>query len=360
MSLDVTASTSGLDARDPETAAELAELVYASDNTPGIQRKRRGKGFVYVGPDGTRISSPQEIARINALAIPPAYVDVWISPDPDTHLQATGRDLRGRKQYRYHPRWAQIRDDAKYSNLVAFGEVLPLMRERIDADLRKRGLPKERVLASIVWMLENTMIRVGNPVYARDNKSFGLTTLRNRHVEADGPRLRLKFKGKSGKIWNLQLEDRRIVKIIRAVQELPGQSLFQYEEDGEPRFIRSEDVNRYIRNIAGGEFSSKHFRTWGATQTAAALLSQTPLPESRTATARVLNHAVDQVANRLGNTRAVCRKSYIHPAVVDAWLEGRLADEMSSVRQSIEAPIPGLDADETIGFLWLRDYSQSA
>ena len=238
-------------------------LRYVSDAEPGIRRKSSDKGFAYVRPDGKPVSDKETLARIAAVVIPPAWTDVWICPDSDGHIQATGRDLRGRKQYRYHQRWSESRDGVKYSSLVAFARSLPAIRARIDSDLRKRELPRERVVASVIWLLDNTMIRVGNAVYARDNKSFGLTTLRSRHVTVEGAKLRFTFKGKSGKEWKLKLIDQRMARIVRSIQELPGQHLFQYiGEDGERRVVRSQDVNAYLRE-AGTDFSSKHFRTWG-------------------------------------------------------------------------------------------------
>ncbi|UDL88591.1 DNA topoisomerase IB [Mesorhizobium sp. PAMC28654] len=311
-----------------QACAGRASLAYVSDAEPGIRRLRAGKGFTYKAPDGRTVGK-STVDRIRAIVIPPAWTDVWISPDADGHIQATGRDQRGRKQYRYHPQWADVRDGAKYSSLIAFAESLPELRRRIDADLRRHGLPFERVVAAIVWLLDNTMIRVGNAAYARDNKSFGLTTLRDRHVSIEGSSLRFAFKGKSGKEWKLKLVDRRIARIVRDAQDLPGQKLFQYlDEDGNRHPVRSDDVNRYIRDAVGPDFSSKHFRTWGGTIHAASLFARTDLPDSRGQQKRVMNSTIDKVAERLGNTRAVCRKCYIHPQVFEAWTEGRLLDEM--------------------------------
>jgi DNA topoisomerase-1 len=336
-------------------AAEQASLIYVSDEEPGIRRKRAGRSFAYFMPDGNRIAEPAEIDRINKLAIPPAWTDVWIAPDADGHIQATGRDVRGRKQYRYHPRWAQVRDEAKYYQLAAFAEALPALREQIDKDLRCQGLPRDRVVASIIWLLDNTMIRIGNSAYARDNKSFGLTTLRDRHVDIEGSKLRFKFKGKSGKEWNLRLTDRRIARVVRSAQELPGQHLFQYlGEDGERHAVRSEDVNRYIREHAGKEFSAKNFRTWGGTLLAVGLLAQEELPPSKAGQTRTLNRVIDQVANALGNTRSVCRQCYVHPSVIASWLEGRLSGEIQEVRRRYRKPKPGLDKQETLTLRWLQ------
>lgn len=334
--------------------AEEASLAYVSDTEPGIRRKG-AKRFSYHRPNGAMIRDEKTLARIRALVIPPAWTDVWISPDANGHIQATGRDDRGRKQYRYHERWSAFRDEVKYDSLAQFARRLPKLRERVDADLRKRNLSRDRVVAAIVWLLDNTLIRVGNPAYARDNKSFGLTTLRTRHVEIDGAKLRFSFKGKSGKEWRLQLVDRRMSKIVRSIQELPGQSLFQYfNEDGARRAVRSDDVNGYMRETMEGDFSSKHFRTWGGTVHAAELLSGIELPETKSAASRVLNKAIDAVAARLGNTRTVCRKGYIHPAVIESWNAGTLEEEMKTARKSFRKIPEGLDEEEMAVLRWLE------
>ena len=335
-------------------AAERAQLTYVNDSEPGIRRKGPPKRFYYVDPNGKHLKEGKTVQRIRTLAIPPAWTDVWISPDPNGHIQATGRDLKGRKQYRYHPDWAAERDGEKYSSLVAFAEALPGLRSQVDADLRRHGLPFERVVASVVWLLDNTMIRVGNTAYARDNKSFGLTTLRDRHVDITGSSLRFSFKGKSGKEWKLKLVDRRIARVVRGAQDIPGQKLFQYlDEDGRRRPVRSEDVNDYIREAAGNGFSAKHFRTWGGTIHAASLLAQTERPDAETARKRVLNGVIDKVAERLGNTRSVCRQCYIHPAVPEAWLGGTLLKEMTLANKG-RRRIKGLDDEEALVLRWLR------
>jgi DNA topoisomerase-1 len=340
---------------EPELSAAEASLSYVSDEMPGIRRRKSGRGFSYTNPDGTPVTDPEQLERIRSLAIPPAYTDVWISPKADGHIQATGRDDRGRKQYRYHPRWTAIRDEAKFEQLSEFARALPAIRMRVDADLRKRGLPKERVLASLVWLLENTMIRIGNHTYAKENQSFGLTTLRSRHLSISGSRMQFKFKGKSGKEWNIQLVDRRIVRTIRSMQELPGQHLFQYEDDeGTRHQIHSEDVNAYLREASGADFTSKTFRTWNGTIAALAVLSGTERPDSKAATRRVLNSAIDEVARLLGNTRAVCRKNYIHPRVISSWEAGTLADEVAQARHSRRKPLPGLDEAEMVALNWLE------
>ncbi len=339
----------------PQDSAESASLIHTTDELPGIRRKGPPKRFYYVRPDGSRLKEGPTVQRIRALAIPPAWTDVWISAEPEGHLQATGRDIKGRKQYRYHSRWSACRDEVKYSSLVAFAEALPSLRQTIEADLSRRGLPRERVVASVVWLLDNTMIRVGNAAYARDNKSFGLTTLRDRHVEVSGSTLRFSFKGKSGKEWQLKLTDRRIARIVRGAQDLPGQHLFQYLDDsGEQRALRSQDVNDYIRQATGAAFSSKHFRTWGGTISAASLFAGMPLPETKREMRLTMNEVIDRVAHRLGNTRAVCRSCYIHPAVLDSWSGGTLAAELAAAKRGMRKPLAGLDAEETLVLRWLK------
>ncbi len=337
---------------DAESLTIDGSLRYVSDDQPGIRRRRAGKGFHYRDAKGGRVSDARALDRIARLAIPPAWTDVWISPSDHGHIQATGRDVKGRKQYRYHERWSQGRGEAKFSSLAAFSDVLPALRNAVDADLRRHGLPYEKVVASIVWLLDNTMIRVGNAAYARDNKSFGLTTLKSRHVAVQGSKLQFEFKGKSGKQWRIQLIDRRMAKIIRKVQELPGQSLFQYvDQNGERRRLGSHDINAYIREACGGEFTSKHFRTWGGTIHAASLFAQTPVPEHKTGQRRIMNQVIDTVAARLGNTRAVCRACYIHPLVLESWADGSLAPELAKARRR---KVPsGLDEEEAMVRHWL-------
>ncbi|MHB2264228.1 DNA topoisomerase IB [Aliihoeflea sp. PC F10.4] len=348
-----TPSSSPLD-DEPLAQRRPDDLTYVSDGEPGIRRKRAGKGYSFTLPDGSKLKAKDEIARIKALVIPPAWTDVWISPDPLGHIQATGRDQKGRKQYRYHARWSEFRDEAKYQSLVNFASALPRLRTQMESDLRRRGLPREKVLASIVWLLDNTMIRVGNPAYARDNKSFGLTTLRSRHVEVEGAKLRFAFKGKSGKEWNLKLVDRRMARILKDILDLPGQHLFQYrDEDGERRMVHSQDVNAYIRDATGEEFSSKHFRTWGGTTSATALFATVELPQTKREIAKVLNSLIDKVAARLGNTRAVCRSCYIHPRVVDSWSAGKLVEELAEARKRFRKPLDGLDEEEMLVLRWL-------
>ncbi|MBS3650905.1 DNA topoisomerase IB [Pseudaminobacter sp. 19-2017] len=338
----------------PEVSAREAELEYVSDEEPGIRRVRAGTGFFYRGPDGNRIADVSTLSRIRKLAIPPAWTDVWITASANGHLQATGRDLKGRKQYRYHERWSLCRNEAKFSTLAAFADALPTIRTRVDSDLRRHGFPREKVVASIVWLLDNTMIRVGNDAYARDNQSFGLTTLRNRHVVIEGSKLRFNFTGKSGKEWRLQLVDRRMARILRDVQELPGQRLFQYiDEDGDRRGVGSHDINDYLREASGQDFTSKHFRTWGGTIHAASLFGVTPVPEAASTRKRVMNQVIDQVAARLGNTRSVCRACYIHPRVLESWEEGRLWEELAAAKKSRRNVAEGLDEEEALVRNWL-------
>jgi DNA topoisomerase-1 len=316
---------------DPVENAEAAGLRYVSDTMPGIRRKKAGKGFAYVGQDGKTIRDPKELARIRSLAIPPAYTDVWICPNPNGHIQATGRDARGRKQYRYHPKWREVRDETKFGRMLAFSEVLPRVRKRVDHDLGRSGLPREKVLATVVRLLECTRMRVGNDEYTRANRSFGLTTLQDRHVEISGSNLRFEFRGKSGKVHQVSLSDRRLARIVQRCQSLPGEDLFQYVDDeGVRQTVGSGDVNDYIREISGEEFTAKDFRTWAGTILAvAALIEAGGWTSQREAKSNVLR-AIDQVAEQLNNTRAVCRKYYVHPAVFDAYLAGTMLETLQN------------------------------
>lgn len=315
---------------DPEDAAISAGLTYVNDDMPGITRQRSGKGFSYKGPDGRTITDKAARKRLASLAIPPAYVDVWICPDPRGHIQATGRDAKGRKQYRYHPEFRELRDSSKYDRMLDFARGLPQLRAQVDADMSRRGLPVEKVLATIVFLLENTMIRVGNTRYARENKSHGLTTLRMRHVTLDGNQVRFKFKGKSGKEWNLGLRDRRIARIIRAVQEIPGQHLFQYvDDDGTRRQVTSTEVNDYLRQITGRQVTAKDFRTWTGTVLAALALAEYEKADSEAAAKRNVRDAIESVAARLGNTPTICRQCYVHPQIIDAYLADELRLELA-------------------------------
>jgi DNA topoisomerase-1 len=311
-----------LPAAESRTAARAAGLRYATDARPGITRRRRGRGFSYHGPDGTTIRDEAVLSRIRSLAIPPAWTDVWICPWPTGHVQATGRDARGRKQHRYHPDWRAHRDEAKFDRLLDFAEALPRMRDRIDEDLARPGLHREKVLAAVVRLLELTLIRVGNDEYSRLNRSFGLTTLRNRHVRIRGSAIRFRFRGKGGKLHEVGLRDRRLAGLVRRCQELPGQDLFQYAEDGIVGDVTSDDVNAYIRDISGGDFTAKDFRTWAGTVLAYRALAELQPPTNEREGRRNVVEAIRQVAGQLGNTAAVCRQSYVHPGVLEAYLEG--------------------------------------
>lgn len=343
--------TLGESADDPVASAEAAGLRYVTDEMPGIRRRANGAHFAYDAPDGTLVTDERVLARIRALAVPPAYKDVWICPVANGHLQATGRDARGRKQYRYHKRWREIRDETKYERMIAFAQALPAMRKRVEADLAKAGLPREKVLATVVQLLESTAIRVGNDEYARDNGSFGLTTLRNKHAKVDGSNVRFSFRGKSGIRHAIDLRDRRLARIIRQCQDLPGQQLFEYaDDDGETHALDSSDVNEYIRQISGADFSAKDFRTWLGTVTCAALLSQQEPIESQTQRKQHLASVIADVAKRLGDTPAVCRKCYVHPHVLEAYLEHGSLAAPSRIRHT-----EGLLSEELFVLALLRE-----
>ncbi|MBN8873805.1 MAG: DNA topoisomerase IB [Rhodospirillales bacterium] len=340
---------SGTSIEDLKAAAKAAKLRYVTDTKPGITRIRGAEGFVYRGPDGRTITEEGTLARIRKLAIPPAYEQVWICPDPNGHLQASGRDARGRKQYRYHPRWRAVRDEAKYGKMLVFGRVLPLIRARVEQDLSHRGLPREKVLAAIVRLLETTLMRVGNEEYAKTNKSFGLTTLRNRHVKVDGSnRLRFDFRGKHGLDHHIDLRSRRLAAVVKRCQDLPGQELFQYlDEDGTPRGIDSDDVNEYLKAITGEEITAKDFRTWAATNLAALALQELEQYDTEAKAKKNVLRAVEAVSKMLGNTPAICRKCYIHPAIFDGYLDGSLADALKQRAEAALADPPdGLKAEE--------------
>jgi DNA topoisomerase-1 len=312
-------------------SARAAGLRYVTDEAPGIARGRRGKAFRYLHPDGTAVRDRPTLGRIRALAVPPAWREVWICPREDGHLQATGRDARGRKQYRYHPRWREVRDETKYGRMIAFARTLPRIRRRVARDLARPRLPREKVLAAVVRLLEATRMRVGNEEYARDNASFGLTTLRERQVQVRGAKLKFRFRGKSGVEHAIELSDPRLAAIVRRMQDLPGEELFQYIDDGgETRRIESSDVNGYLRDISAEDFTSKDFRTWAGTVLAARALARLAPCASQAEARRNIAQAIEAVAKELGNTKAVCRKCYVHPAVFDSYLEGTLAGFMRS------------------------------
>lgn len=332
---------------DDRIAARDAGLRYSTDARPGISRRRAGRGFSYRRPEGTRVDDPNVRKRIRALAIPPAWTDVWICLDPAGHLQATGRDARGRKQYRYHERWRTGRDAAKFERLLEFATALPRIRRRCDRDLAKRGVPREKILATVVRLLEMTLIRVGNDEYARLNRSFGLTTLRGRHASVSGTAIRFRFRGKSGRQHEVGLRDRRLAAVIRRCQELPGQELFGYlDADGVVHDVGSEDVNEYLREISGIDVTAKDFRTWAGTVLAyRALKALAPGTDERSARRNVVE-AVRLTSDRLGNTPAVARKSYVHPAIIEAYLDGSIGSALVEAAEDQVRPPAVADRKE--------------
>jgi len=312
------------------TLADLREcrLTWSDDREPGLRRRRAGRGFTYVDRDRT-VRDAATLARIRALAVPPAWTDVWICPDGRGHVQATGRDARRRKQHRYHRRWREVRDETKYTRMIAFARALPKIRRRVQADLRLPGLSRNKVLAAVVRLLEVSLIRVGNEEYARENESFGLTTMRNRHVEVNGRTLRFHFRGKAGKWHEVDIRDRRLAKIVKSCQELPGQELFEYvDEEGKRIDVKSGDVNDYLRQVTGEDFTAKDFRTWAGTVLGALALREFEKFDSQTQAKKNIVEAIESVAQRLGNTPAVCRKCYVHPDVIAAYLDGSLLDTL--------------------------------
>ena len=334
---------------DPQDAAESAGLVYVHDDRePGITRRRSGKGWSFRAPDGTAVKDRATIERIHKLAIPPAYTDVWICADPRGHIQATGRDDRGRKQYRYHPAFRELRDSAKYEHVTAFAAVLPRIRATVKSHMALRGLPRQKVLATVVYLLETTLIRVGNEGYARQNHSYGLTTLEDRHVDAHGADLRFEFKGKSNKIWKLKVHDRRVAKIVKACHDLPGQHLFQYlDHDGHQHAVSSHDVNDYLREITGRDVSAKDFRTWAGTVLAAVALHEFGTIDSAAKAKKNVRAAIERVSARLGNTPTICRKCYIHPEVVNSYMAGGLLLEIKEeVDAELRDELPRLKPEE--------------
>ena len=318
---------------EPQEAARYAGLHYVemSPLPPGIRRMKSGKGFRYVAPDGSTIRDKAEIKRIHAIVIPPAWTEVWICPSPLGHIQAVGRDARGRKQYRYHARWRDVRDENKYGQLVAFAAMLPAIRRRVRRDLARRGLPREKVIATVVRLLELTMMRIGNEEYARHNRSFGLTTLRDHHATIRGHALTLQFRGKSGKEHRLRVEDSRLSRIVKACQDLPGYELFQYlDEEGNQHAVGSEEVNAYLREITGEDVTAKDFRTWSGTQLAAKALRGFRDLDSESKRKKAIVRAVEKVAKHLGNTPAICRRCYIHPAIFEGYVDGTLLEALAA------------------------------
>ena len=326
---------------DPTASARSAGLRYVTDDMPGFTRQARktqdGVSFSYQDTEGKPLRDAQRIREIQALAIPPAYTDVWICPDPTGHLQATGRDAKGRKQYRYHPRWRTVRDDNKYERMMVFAEALPKIRKQIDQDLSRQGLPREKVLAAVIRLLETTLIRVGNDEYAKTNKSFGLTTMRDRHVKVGRKSVRFEFKGKSGVSHAIDLEDSRLARIVGRCRDLPGQELFQYlDEEDHPRDVNSADVNAYLQEVSGRDFTAKDFRTWAGTVLASMALQEFEAFDSETQAKKNIVAAIERVAERLGNTPSVCRKCYVHPEVLLAYLDGSM---IATLRQRAEAEL---------------------
>ena len=336
-------------------SGEGLALVYVSTDEPGIERRRAGRGFAYWSPDRRRIADPKTIARIRALAIPPAWKNVWICVRPEGHIQAIGFDARGRRQYRYHPEFRHMREGAKFEHLVTFAEALPSIRGRVARDMAAHGLGRDKVLATVVHLLETTMIRVGNRAYEKENHSYGLTTLQGDHVRVEGAALRFHFTGKSGKVWRLKMWDRRVARIVRACQHLPGQTLFGYLDDtGRQQAVTSCDVNAYLRRESGRDITAKDFRTWAATVMAAKALADIGPAEGRTPGARTVREVIKEVAARLGNTPTVCRASYIHPRVVDAYMDGALVLDLSTTGCDAAAGPPGLRPEERAVLDFLR------
>lgn len=347
---------------EPTVAAKAAGLRYVSDDKPGIRRERHGETFRYFDKDGKPVEEEAVLARIKALVIPPAWTDVWICPSANGHLQATGRDAKKRKQYRYHAKWRSVRDEVKYERMLNFGQALPAIRAAVDKALKLPGLPREKVLATIVRLLEVTMMRIGNEEYARTNKSFGLTTLRSRHVKVDGKDIDFNFRGKSGVFHTIHLEDRRLARIIAKTRELPGQDLFQYiDEDGEPHTIDSGDVNEYLQQITGEEYTAKDFRTWSGTVLAALALHEFEKFDSEAQAKKNIVQAIESVAERLGNTPTICRKCYVHPAVIDAYLEGTvLAALQTETTRQLVNDLHSLSPEEAAVLTLLQQRLQKA
>jgi DNA topoisomerase-1 len=343
---------------DPVVSARAVGLRHVSDEMPGIKRERSGKNFRYRNLAGKIVRDPETLRRIKSLVIPPAWTEVWICADPNGHLQATGRDDRRRKQFRYHPRWREIRDETKYARMISFARVLPKIRRRVQKDMALPGMSRNKVLATVVRLLELSLIRVGNDEYAQENNSFGLTTLHNKHVDVHGAELRFHFRGKSGKWHNVDIHDRRIAKIVERCQELPGQELFQFvDHDGTRHDVRSEDVNQYIREISEQDFTAKDFRTWAGTVLAAMALCEFEKFDTKAQAKKNVVAAIESVAGKLGNTPAVCKKCYIHPHVLDSYLEGTLVETLKPrAQKTIPKSIRGLPLEEAavLGLLQQR------
>ena len=342
--------------------AREAGLHYSSDDEPGFTRRLKGKHFAFFRENGKPIGDEEIVGRIRKLAIPPAYRDVWICPDPKGHVQATGRDDRGRKQYRYHAFWRQQRDETKFQHMLNFAKALPAIRRRVQRDLRQPGLPREKILATVVRLLETTVIRVGNDEYAKENHSYGLTTMRNRHVEVKrGGDLTFSFRGKSGKHHEIELHDPRLAKIVRQCQEMPGQMLFSYIEDGETKHIGSQDVNDYLHEITGSDFTAKDFRTWIGTVLAATAFQEFESATSEKQARKNVNLVIESVAKVLGNTPAVCRKAYVHPEIIQCYLEGKTIEALKQrVAEETSKPLTRLKPTESAVLVLLQRRLQAA
>ncbi len=339
----------------PVPAETPAGLRYVNDEEPGIARARKGDGFTYKTASGKTVRDKDTLARIRSLAVPPAYEDVWICEKENGHIQATGRDAKGRKQYRYHPKYREHRETRKYERIIDFARILPTIRDQVKKDMGRHGLPREKVIATVVALLESTLIRVGNEDYARDNQSYGLTTLREKHIDVKGNELRFQFKGKSGKAWKLNHSDRRIAKVVRECQDLPGQHLFQYVDDeGEQRVVSSSDVNDYLREIGGPDVSAKDFRTWAGTVLAAIALREFEAFDSQTLAKKNIKAAIARVSERLGNTPTICRKCYVHPEIFTTYLDGTLAEDLEKKAEKEFENLASLKPEEAAVLTLIR------
>jgi DNA topoisomerase I len=345
-----------LEILDPAQTAKLVGLRYVTDDEPGFRREKSGDDFRYLDPDGKIIRDEAVLDRIKSLAIPPAWTDVWICKSENGHLQATGRDVRHRKQHRYHPRWREVRDETKYLQMIAFAKALPKIRRRVEEDLGLPGFPRNKVLATVVRLLEVSLIRVGNEEYAKENHSYGLTTMKDRHVEVSGSKLHFHFRGKSGKKHEIDIRDRRLAKVVKGCQDLPGQELFQYiDEEGQPRKVESDDVNAYLREITGEEFTAKCFRTWAGTVLAAQALREFERFDSKTEAKKNIVQAIENVSQRLGNTPAICKKCYVHPAILESYMDQKLVETLGqrAEREVLDSP-QKLPAEEAVVMAFLE------
>ena len=348
------------DANDPIETAKAAGLRYVTDAMPGIQRKRVGKNFSYIGLNGKPIRDPAELRRIKSLGIPPAWTNVWICPRPNGHIQATGRDAKGRKQYRYHPRWREVRDETKYDHMISFAQLLPRLREQVAHDLSLSGLPREKLLATLVRLLDTTLIRIGNEEYARENNSYGLTTMRKEHVDVSGSKVEFHFRGKSGKEHVIDVKDRQLAKIVKRSQDLPGHELFQYiDENGELRTVESSDVNDYLQEISGQSITAKDFRTWSGTVAATEALQAMEAFDTQTQAKKNVVQAIKEAAQELGNTPAICRKCYVHPAIIGAYMDGSLLNFIQQYRErEKKSTQEGLRPEESLVLAFLERESE--